>query len=57
MLVDGVDNKTATDYAAWPDRLYIVGADGKIAYKGGLGPGGFKVSEMAAELAKVLDVK
>jgi hypothetical protein len=48
VLVDGMDNKTNADYAAWPDRLYIIGKDGKVAYKGGPGPGGFRVNEMTS---------
>ena len=49
-----MDNKTEQAYAAWPDRLYIVGADGTIAYKGGIGPAGFKAAEMGAALEKLL---
>jgi len=40
-------------YAAWPDRLYVVDNKGKIAYKSGKGPGGFKPLEMAAALRKI----
>jgi len=40
-LVDGLDDAVSTAYAAWPDRLYLVGADGRIAYHGGRGPFGF----------------
>ncbi|NQT54515.1 deiodinase [bacterium] len=54
MLIDGLDNATNVAYAAWPDRLYIVGADGRIAYKGGPGPRGFSVAEMGAALKKLL---
>jgi hypothetical protein len=45
-LIDREDNKVNSAYGAWPDRLYIVGADGKIAYQGGPGPGGFRVNEV-----------
>lgn len=45
-LVDGEDNKVNSDYAGWPDRIVIVGRDGAIAYKGGLGPAGFKPDEL-----------
>lgn len=45
-LIDREDNRVNAVYGAWPDRLYIVGVDGKIAYQGGPGPGGFKVSEI-----------
>lgn len=50
MLIDGMDNAVETAYASWPDRLYVVGIDGKIAYKGGPGPGGFRPEEMRATL-------
>ena len=33
-------------YAGWPDRLYVVGADGRIVYRGGPGPGGFRPQEV-----------
>lgn len=52
-IIDGMDNKVEKDYAAWPDRLYIVDKKGRIAYKGGKGPGGFKPQEMAVELKKI----
>jgi type I thyroxine 5'-deiodinase len=45
-VVDKEDNEVNKLYAAWPDRLMIVGIDGKLAYKGGPGPGGFKVYEV-----------
>ena len=46
-LLDNIDNKTSKDYASLPDRLYLVGKDGKIAYAGGRGPRGFKPDELA----------
>jgi type I thyroxine 5'-deiodinase len=56
-VIDKADNKVNTAYAGWPDRLYIVGKDGKIAYKGAQGPGGFKINEMTTELEKLLAKK
>lgn len=53
-VVDGADNKVGQAYAAWPDRLYVVGKDGKIAYKAGPGPGGFRTTEMSAKFDEVL---
>ena len=56
-LVDGVNDTVNKGYAAWPDRLYLVGKDGKIAYAGGRGPFGFKPDELVDaiedELAKI----
>ena len=49
-VIDKDDNKVNAAYAGWPDRMYVVAADGKIAYKGGPGPGGFKPAEVEAWL-------
>lgn len=53
-LLDGLDNKVGLDYSAWPDRMYLVGKDGKIVYKGEHGPQGFKPPELIAALDKYL---
>jgi len=53
-LIDGLDNQVATDYASWPDRMYVVGIDGKIVYKGAPGPAGFKPAEVTAALDKYI---
>ncbi len=46
MVVDGIDNAVASAYGGWPDRLYLVGRDGRIAFQGGEGPFGFKPEEL-----------
>ena len=46
MAMDGLDNAVASAYGGWPDRLYLVGRDGRIAYQGGEGPFGFKPEEL-----------
>jgi hypothetical protein len=50
LLVDDMENSAELAYAAWPERLYIVGGDGYIAYKGGVGPFGFKPNQVKAWL-------
>ena len=40
-LIDRVDDKVGQAYSGWPDRLYLIGKDGKIAYAGDRGPFGF----------------
>jgi len=50
MLVDRLDDAADAIYAGWPERLYIVGADGRIAYKGRTGPFGFEPDEVDAWL-------
>ena len=54
MLLDGMDNAVEKAYAAWPDRLYIVTADGLIGYKGEVGPGGFNPRQMERALTEIL---
>ena len=53
-VVDGVDDKVGKAYSAHPDRLYLVGKDGKIAYAGGRGPFGFSVDELIDAIKKEL---
>ena len=41
--IDGIDNGVEEKYLSLPMRLYLVGADGKIAYTGDRGPFGFNM--------------
>lgn len=54
VLVDDMDNSTDKAYAAWPDRIYVVGKDGRIAYVGGPGPRGFRPDEVGRFLQDYL---
>ena len=45
LAIDAMDNRTDKAFAAWPERIYILGEGGKILYKGGPGPFGFKPDE------------
>jgi hypothetical protein len=47
VLVDKIDNRVDNLYAGWPERLFVVDRDGKIAYAGLQGPWGFKPDEVA----------
>lgn len=38
MLIEEMDNAVDQAYGAAPERLYLIGADGRVAYKGGAGP-------------------
>ena len=51
-LIDDMENTAARAYKAHPDRLYVVGKDGKIAYHGGPGPYGFTPHQMEEYLLK-----
>jgi hypothetical protein len=54
ILVDDMQDSVSKAYHAHPDRLFIVGADNKVKYRGDRGPRGFKVDEMEAALKKLL---
>ena len=55
VLVDGLDNQTARQYGGWPDRLYLVSRDGRIAFQGGEGPFGFKPEELGRAIERELE--
>ena len=50
MVVDGIDNRVGEAYSGFPDRLYLIDIDGKVAYKGGRGPFGFIPQELEQAL-------
>jgi len=49
-LLDDMSNDVDLKYAALPDRLYLIGADGRIAYRSDPGPWGFKPEELEAAI-------
>lgn len=46
-VIDRDDNHANVAYSGWPDRMFVVDVDGRIAYCGGPGPKGFKPEEVA----------
>jgi hypothetical protein len=54
MVVDAMDDRAGIAYSGMPDRLYIVDPRGRVAYKGGRGPFGYKPSEMEQALVMLL---
>ena len=50
VLVDGIDNAVASAYGGWPDRFYLIGRDGRIAFQGAEGPFGLKPPELEAAI-------
>jgi hypothetical protein len=53
-VVDGMDDGVNTAYAAWPDRLYLIGLEGEVICAGGIGPFGFKPAELKEAMDKYL---
>ena len=54
MVIDDMKDTVAKAYNALPDRLFILGADARIAYRGDRGPRGFDVDGMEKALRKLL---
>lgn len=53
-VVDEIDDHVGHAYSAMPDRLYLIDRKGKVAYKGGRGPFGFKPGELEQQIAFML---
>jgi hypothetical protein len=54
LVVDELDDRVGHMYSGMPDRLYVIDREGKVVYKGGRGPFGFKPGEMEQALVMTL---
>jgi thiol-disulfide isomerase/thioredoxin len=54
LLVDEIDDRVGHAYSGMPGRLYLIDCEGKIAYKSGRGPFGFKPGELEQALVMLL---
>lgn len=54
-VADEMDDAVAKAYAGLPERLYLIGREGEVAYKGGMGPMFFKPSEWEEAIETYLD--
>jgi len=52
-LVDDPDNRVERAYTAWPDRLYVIDRDGRVAFKSAAGPFGFKPAAVEEALKRL----
>ena len=55
VVVDDVSDAVASAYGAMPERLYLIGREGKVAYKGGIGPMFFRPAEWEEAIAAYLE--
>jgi type I thyroxine 5'-deiodinase len=53
-LVDDFNNPTEFAYSGWPDRLYVIDPEGRIALKSDAGPFGFKPAQIPQTLERIL---
>ena len=54
MLIDELDSAVASAYGGWPDRLYLIGRDGRIAFEGEEGPFGFIPDQLERAIVQEL---
>ena len=45
ILIEEMDNSIDEAYGAAPERLYVIGSDGKVIYHGGAGPHFFDLDQ------------
>ena len=53
-VVDTMDDEVDNSYAGWPERIFIVDSEVKIAYAAEQGPWGFKPRDAERALKKIL---
>ena len=56
-VLDEFGNSTESAYTAWPDRLYLIDAAGRVAYKSRPGPFGFSADQLKAAIQKAVPTK
>ncbi len=54
VLVDTMDDAVGARYSGMPSRLYLIDRQGKVAFKNGRGPFGFKPAELEQSLLLLL---
>jgi hypothetical protein len=53
-VIDEFGNSTEQAYTGWPDRLYLIDGDGRVAYKSQPGPFGFKSDELRSAIVNLI---
>jgi len=53
-VLDEFGNATERAYTGWPDRLYLINAQGRVVYKSRPGPFGFKPQELQNALVQLV---
>lgn len=53
VVVDDLDDSASRAYGAWPDRMVVLDAEGRITYFGAPGPFGFLPDEVEAVLREL----
>ena len=54
VLLDSIDNEVARQYGGWPDRLYLIDCESRVAFQGDKGPFGFRPEDLQAAIEREL---
>ena len=52
-VIDDMNNSTERAYTGWPDRIYLIDQNGRVAFKTKPGPFGFKASLLEPPLQRL----
>jgi hypothetical protein len=53
-VLDKLGNSTERAYTGWPDRMYLIDAQGRVAFKSKPGPFGFEPEQLRTALTKII---
>ncbi len=53
-LLDDIEDSTEKAYSAWPNRIYVIDLEGKVAMRGPKGAGGITLADAKKALKRVL---
>ena len=54
MLLDDMTNQVEVAYRAWPDRLFVLDAEGRVTYRSAQGPQGFYPEDWEAAIQNLI---
>lgn len=54
VVIDAIDDRVARAYGALPDRLYLIGKGGHVAFQGDEGPMGFRPADLQVAIEREL---
>ena len=57
MLLDDMTNQIEKAYRAWPDRLFVFDAEGRITYHSAQGPQGFYPEDWEAAIQRLIGIE
>jgi type I thyroxine 5'-deiodinase len=56
-VLDEFGNSTEQAYTGWPDRMYLIDTNGRVAFKSKPGPFGFNAEKLATALSRVTSMQ